>query len=102
MIVAMLNIDKLQESILVVVIEKDNLDRMRKADPFSLESASRGGIMPAIKYPNKFSMLMAYEEDEVELYKIAGSPDKGDLLRYLERGRKFIQGIDGKEHAFKR
>ena len=101
MIVSMVNIDSLGESVLVVVIERDNLERMKSADPISLESVNRDGMLPVPKYPQKMSVLVGYEEDEVELYRRARETSPIDLLRWLERGRKFMDGVDGKEHSFK-
>jgi hypothetical protein len=100
MVYTMLNIDTTKESVIIVVIEKDNLRRMREADPASLESVNRGGVMEVPKYPQALSLLIAYENDDDELYKRVRAGDMMDLLRWLERGRKFIQGEDGKENAF--
>lgn len=100
MIISMVDVDAKKQSILFVVIEKDNLDRMAKADPITLESIPEGGMLPAIKYPQNFSILIAYEPDSEELYR-QGKRGGLNLLGWLERGRKFIKGLDGKEHTFK-
>lgn len=100
MIVAMVNVDELQESVLIVVIERDNLERMRTGDPATLESISKGGILVPPRYPLALSMLVAYEEDDAELYRQAKGPPL-EFLRWLERERKFIKGLDGKENAFR-
>lgn len=98
MIAAMLNIDELQQTIMVVIAETENLDRMKEADPITLESKQKGGILPAPKYPQNFSVLIAYEADQPELYKRVqiGGPQ---LLAWLERGRKWIPGKDGASTA---
>lgn len=93
MIAAMLDLK--DESILLIVIERDNLERIRNADPISLESKNRGGMMPVPKHPEAFSLLIAYEDDQVELYRRVREGSASDLLRWLERGRKFIPGVDG-------
>lgn len=98
MIVAMLNITELQQSILIVVIERDNLDRMRKADPVTLESIPKGGILKPPLYPLNFSTLIAYEPDAEEL-KAKATGNALEFLQWLERGRVFIQGKDGSENA---
>lgn len=100
MIMAMVDVDQLKKSILCVVIETNNLVRMEKADPVTLESIKEGGLLPAPKYPENLSLLIAYEPDIDELYKRAreGGPK---LLAWLERGRKFIPGVDGKVEAFR-
>lgn len=100
MIVSMLDIDKTQESILVVVIEKDNLERMENADPITLESIHRGGMMPVPKYPQAFSMLIACEKDEVELYRRVREEGAVELFAWLERGRTWVEGVDGKGNSF--
>jgi hypothetical protein len=99
MIAAMLNVPGLNESILLVVIERDNLERMRTADPITLESIQKGGILSAPHYPMSFSVLVAYEEDDAELYRMAKGPPL-ELLKWLERGRKWVPGLDGKENSF--
>jgi hypothetical protein len=96
---AMLNLEESKQSILLVVIERDNLDRMKKADPITLESVNVGGLLEPPKYPEKFSMLLAYEDDDDEVYKRVRG-DRMEFLRWLERGRKFIKGVDGIEHTF--
>jgi hypothetical protein len=101
MIAAMINDDTRGESILLVVIEKENLDRMKEADPISLESYNSGGILPPPDYPDRLVVLIAYEEDEVELYKMARAGDNAALVRWLARGFKFKRGLDGTENAFK-
>ena len=100
MIAAMLNVDPLKQSILVVVIEGDNLDRMKKADPITLESTKEGGLLEPPKYPLNLSLLIAYEEDQDELYRRAKT-NAVEMLKWLERGRVFIKGVDGKVEAFR-
>jgi hypothetical protein len=100
MIAAMINVDELQQSILFVVIERDNLDRMKKADPATLESVMKGGILAPPRWYMNFSVLIAYEEDDAELYRRVNESNGLELLQWLERGRKFIKGLDGKENAF--
>lgn len=97
MIAAMLNIKELQTSILIVVIEPENLERMKTGDPATLESISKGGILVPPLFPLNFSTLLAYEPDTAELYiKAQGPPE--DFLRWLERGRKWDPAKDGKEN----
>lgn len=98
MIASVINIPERKRSIIVIVIEPDNLERMSKGDPATLESRSLGGIMPRIDFPENYAVLVAYELDEVELYKKARA---GELLGYLERGRRFIKGLDGAENSCK-
>jgi hypothetical protein len=98
MVMAMLDIDERKQTVLVIVIEKDNLDRMAKADPITLESVKKGGMLPVPKYPSDFSILIAYEEDDAELYRMA--KDGRNLLYWLERGRKWKPDVDGRSKGF--
>src|SRR5215469_13973417 len=100
MVYAILNVDETRETFILVVIEPENLERMKKADPATLESIYRGGILEAPRYPERLSIMIAYEDD-VELYKRLMAGGRMEFLAWLERGRKFIEGIDGKEQIFK-
>jgi hypothetical protein len=100
MIASVINDPELKRTVIVVVIEPENLERMSKGDPATLETKSLGGILPNIDYPENYSVLVAFETDEAELYKKARG-DRAEFLRYLERGRRFIKGQDGTENAFK-
>jgi DNA-directed RNA polymerase subunit H (RpoH/RPB5) len=96
MIVATVDFPDPDRTVLVVVIEKENLDRMLKADPITLESKQQGGkVMPIIRHPENLSILIAYEEDQPELYRIAQAGDLVRLLTYLERNRKWKPEVDG-------
>ena len=98
MILATLNIDDLQQTVVLIVIERDNLERMKKADPITLESVNNRGLLEVPRYPNNLNLLIAYEEDEVELYRLARQGGPG-LLLYLERGRKWREAEDGTKNA---
>jgi len=100
MLMSMINLDRLQQTILLVVIQRDNLDRMKKADPITLESTLAGGLLPPPRYPLNLSILMAYEDDQDEVYRRARG-DQMEFLKWLERGRVFIKGVDGKSEAFR-
>jgi hypothetical protein len=98
MIAAMLNIDQLKQSVLIVVVESGNVRRMELGDPCTLESINNGGVLTPPHYPLNFNVLIAYETDEKKLYEMAkGNPI--EFLRYLERGRKFYKEIDGVENT---
>jgi hypothetical protein len=84
-------------TVLAVVIEPDNLARMQQADPITIESAGRGGVMPPyLPYPFNTSLLIAYEADPTRIYELARQQDIEGLLRYLERGFEFKPEVDGK------
>lgn len=98
MVMAMINIKALRRSILVIVLEKDNLDRMAKGDPVTVESTLRGGLMTPPMFPMDYSVLISTELDQAELYKRAKG-NGAEFLDWLERGRVFIKGVDGTENA---
>jgi hypothetical protein len=100
MMATLVNNDERQESYILVVIQPDNLERMRKADPITLESVALGGILPTAKYPEKLGVLIAYEEDEVALYKAAQSGNFADMIRFVHRGYRFNRDEDGTQRAF--
>jgi len=103
-IMAMVDMTAERRSVLIIVVEQDNLERMRKADPITLESALQGGLLRPPAYPLDFSVLVGYEEDKMKLYEMAKAArdPKGvaQLFEWLERGRVFDpkQG-DGVENA---
>lgn len=102
MITVPINLPGDQRSILLIVIERENLDRMKKADPITLESGSLGGlVMPLVKYPANLSLLIAYEEDDVELYSLARKNDVFAIVEWLERGKVFDPKMDGPENVIK-
>lgn len=101
MMTTLVNNDERQESYLIVVLQPDNLERMKKSDPVTLETVATGGILPTARYPDKLMMLVAYEEDEVGLYKAAQTGNFADLLQFLRRGYKFNRDVDGTHRAFK-
>lgn len=94
MIAAMLNFDKQRRSVLVVVLEKDNLERMAKADPVTLESMFHGRALKPPLYPLDFNLLIATELNHEELLRQAKG-DPAEFIRWLERDRVFIEGVDG-------
>jgi predicted GNAT superfamily acetyltransferase len=100
MIVTLINNDEVQQTYLIVVIEPDNLERMRKADPITFQSNRLKGILPEVKYPADLAVLIAYEEDDAELYKLAKDGDFKALASYLTRGYRFDRSEDGAERAF--
>jgi hypothetical protein len=84
--------EKDKSSFLVLVIEPDNLERMKTADPITLRPQSVGGFIQPIKYPANFGVLVAFESDVARLYELRN--DAGALVEYLSRGYKF-NSLDG-------
>jgi len=101
MILIALNIPTTQQTVIAVVLEKDNLARMQEGDPVTLESVNGGGILPVPRYPHNTSILIAYLEDTKELYDIAQKTGNNPLamLAYLEKKRQWRPEVDGKENS---
>lgn len=99
MIVTMINWHTRRRSILVVVLEPANLERMRRADACTLESERSGGALKEPEYPQDFCTLIAYEEDTDELMRMARIGGLA-FLAWPARGRKFDPSAgDGTENA---
>jgi hypothetical protein len=101
MILLALNIHAQQRSVIAIVLEKDNLARMREGDPVTLESIAGGGTLPAPHYPANTSILISYLEDSAEFYEIARKSGNNPfaLMGYLEEKRQWRPEVDGKEHT---
>lgn len=100
MLVSSIDIHEQRRTLLLIVIEKENFERMKNADPITLESVNEGGWLPIPTYPANFSILIAYEENDEELYKRAKSGGAA-FLAYLERNRKWKPEVDGVQHIMK-
>jgi hypothetical protein len=87
-----------QRSLLLVILEKNNVDRMAMADPVTLEPAADSGVLPPPQFPQRFSVFIAYEPDSAELYRRLQG-DKAEFMKWLERGYKFDESIDGVAQA---
>ena len=83
--------------VLVLVLERENLERMRQGDPADIQLKTM--MQPGMS-PRKFrhteardlDVVIAYEEDEAiitELMTMGGLPA---VLAYLERGRQIKAG----------
>lgn len=97
----MINNDQSRESVLFIILERDNLDRMKKADPITLSTEGLKGILPSPKYPDRMGVMVAYEEDEVAVYQLAQSGDTHAMFQYVMRGYKWKRDLDGDHNAFK-
>jgi hypothetical protein len=80
---------------LIVILERDNMERMQEADPVTLAPKSQGGMLPAVKYPDNFSMIIAYEPEPSQIYALASEGRFKDIIDHVMRGYKFTK-LDGK------
>jgi hypothetical protein len=80
--------EKLQWSLLAIVIEKENFDRLQKADPLTLEAFALGGVIPRDfpKYRDQFRIMIAYEEEMAQLYEWARHGQAHLIFKHLLRG----------------
>src|ERR1017187_2879932 len=92
MILIQLNDDKTKRSMLVLVLETDNFERMKQADPITLMPKADGGFIHPIKYPDGFSFVVAFEENSGACYALQNDPQA--LIQHLNRGYKFT-AVDG-------
>lgn len=99
MIASVINFSQQERSLILIVLERDNLDRMKSADPVTLETKELYGVLDPPAYPNRLSLIIAYEEDDAELYRMATQADASELMNYLSRGIKFLPE-DGSSKAF--
>lgn len=77
----------------VVILEPENLERMRNGDPYnvrpeSLEDFSGHAI-------GQLNLVIAYEEDKEAIMKFRDEGDRDGLIAYLERGRVHQPGDAG-------
>jgi len=85
------------KTLLVVIIETDNLERMKLADPITLNSVQQGGVVN-IRHPHNCEILIAYEEDTSFIMALGKNNDFEGVYKYLIRGFQFKPEIDGDVH----
>ena len=88
-----------ESTLILVVLEKDNLDRMKQADPITM-SYSDIKDMVDIRHPNNYHLVVAYEENTEYLISLIKDGKISVALKYLNRGYNFIPGIDGNISLF--
>ncbi len=79
--------------VVVLILEKENLDRMRVADPFDIHFSQYA--LPYFDIANpirELDVVIAYEEDTKTLMEFQKSGDIAGLMRWLERGRQIQVG----------
>lgn len=92
-------LDNGKERHIVVIIEKDNLERIEKHDPITLDTVAKGGLFMT-GHPLHTSLMIAYEDGEgVRTVKdLAEKKDTTGILKFLTRGFTFDPAKDGNEH----
>ena len=80
--------------VLVLIIEKENLDRMREGDPFDFQPRALGAMCPEGRVSD-LDIVVAYEEDLNPIMEFQKANDIDGLIRHLERGRRHKPGDFG-------
>ena len=80
--------------VLVVILEMENIERMKKADPFDMKLADLAGTLTERKLW-EVDLVIACEDDHAELLRFQKNQDIPGLMRWLERGRKILPGDYG-------
>jgi hypothetical protein len=78
--------------VVVMILEKENLDRMKEADPFDLKFSVYGNVMNIHHPISKLDLVIAYEEQFDKVMDFKKTNDILGLLTWLERGRTIQPG----------
>jgi len=78
--------------VLVVILEKENLDRMRQGDPFDVHLSQYRAHMPTDRPIGQLDIVIAYEEDTGKYMEFQRTKDLAGLMKWLERGRTIKAG----------
>ena len=73
--------------LLLIILTKDNLERMRKGDPFDMHTRQLAGQMNPDGKIGDLDIVVAYEEDEAAIIKLAEKNDLPAIIARIERGR---------------
>jgi hypothetical protein len=78
--------------VVVMILEKENLDRMKEADPFDVHFRAYRRHMNIHRPIGELDFILAYEEDTNAILEFKRKNDLLGLLCWLERGRKVLPG----------
>jgi hypothetical protein len=79
--------------VVVLILGKENLDRMKVSDPFDIKLKTVLNSSVQLNTPAKLvDFVIAYEEDEATIAKFTEERDIVGLVKWIERGRKIIPG----------
>lgn len=97
MIVAMHDDHKYAHSYLIVIIQPNNLERMKQGDPITLNPSYMGGVLRPARYPTELRVCIGYEHDAAKVREFTDRNDTAGLLEYVQRGYQFDPALgDGK------
>lgn len=78
--------------ILVVILEAENLERMKNSDPVDLQLKTYSKYIPTDCALEDLDLIIAYEEDSEALLQFRRDGDLAGLMTWLERGRAVKPG----------
>lgn len=91
-------VDTAHETIIIIILERENLARMKAADPVTLEPVQYGGVLQKIGHPHSVRIVIAYEDPADSVYEIARTGDGQRLFEYVMRGYKYVTDLgDGQK-----
>lgn len=74
--------------VIVLILEKENLDRMHQADPIDVRFTAYAQFLNAYRPIRDVDLVIAYEEDTERILRYREANDIDGLMAWLERGRK--------------
>jgi hypothetical protein len=73
--------------LLMIILTKDNLERMKEGDPFDMQTRAYASQMNLSAKLGDLDIVVAYEGDEVALTKLAADGDLAGIIARIGRGR---------------
>lgn len=78
--------------LLLVILTKDNLERMKMGDPFDMQARSYPNQLDLSQPLGNLDIVVAYEEDEDRIMAMASKGDIAGIIARVERGRVHRKG----------
>lgn len=72
---------------LLIILSKDNLERMQEGDPFDIQTRAYAHQMNLDARIGDLDIVVAYEEDEEAILALAKNSDLAGIIARVERGR---------------
>jgi hypothetical protein len=74
--------------VLVMVLEKENLDRMRQGDPLDFQPRLMGQRLNPTRSIRDLDIIIAYEEDLGPIMEFQRTNNLMGLIAYIQRGSR--------------
>lgn len=78
--------------VFVVILERDNVERMGEADPVDIQLRTYGMRLPTARPIGDLDLVICYEKDKSAVLEAHKAGDIEGLMAYLERGRRVLAG----------